>query len=118
MSSGGSGAAIASFGKLETKRAGHGIRLPEPKRQPPSHPIGVAAFVTDKRSGRFVVAEVFLAEVLRQQQSVSTEILDRGEEAERLDARDPASDQLTDLVRKEGGDITVDGIALRLHRAP
>ena len=51
-------------------------------------------------------------------QPVAAELDHCREEAERLNAGDPAHDELADLVREISGDIAVDRLALRLHRAP
>ena len=83
-----------------------------------AHPIGFARIVTHQRTRGFVVAEIFAAKVLGEDQPVATQIIDRGEKSERLDAGDPALDKLADLVGEKGGNIAVDCVALGFHGPP
>ena len=110
--------AIAAFGQLKSQGPGHRIGLGQPQRQPLADAVGFAGLLAHELPCRFVVAEVFAAEVASQHQSVTAKVLDRGEKAERLHPGDAAFDQLPDLVGEKGGDIAVDGVALSLHRAP
>src|SRR3954470_3949338 len=100
------GAAIAPLRKFEPQRPGHRIRVGKAERQPLAEAIGLAGLVADKRARRFVVAEIFLAQVLGEDQPVAAEVLDGREKAERLDAGDPALDQLPDAVGEERRHIT------------
>src|SRR5829696_2542639 len=111
-------AAMAPLRKLKAQRPADGIGLGEPKGQPLADAIGLAGLFADELPRSLVVAEIFLPERLRENQPVAAEILDRGEEAERLHPGDPAFDQLADLIRQIGGDIAIDRLTLRLHRAP
>src|SRR4051794_30945595 len=91
-------AAIAPLRKLEPQRARDRIGLREAEREPLPHAIGLAGLVADQRSRRLIVAEIFAAQIFGEDQAVAAEILHRREEAERLDAGDPALDQLPDAV--------------------
>src|SRR5438270_8760081 len=86
-------AAVAALGQLEAQRSCHWVGFREPERQPLSHSVRFAALVANQGPRCLVITEIFAAEVLRQQQSVAAEILDRREEAERLNAGDPALDE-------------------------
>jgi hypothetical protein len=83
---------IVAFGKLEPQAARDGVRLGQPQGQALPHAVSLAGRVTNQCSRGFVVAEIFLAEVLGEQQPVAAEVFDRRKEAERLDAGDPAFD--------------------------
>src|SRR5438067_5401849 len=109
--------AVAPFGKLETERSRDRVGFRQAQRQTLSDSVRLAALVPDEGLGRLVVAEIFEAEVFREHETVAAEVLDRREEAERLDPRNAAFDQLPDLVREERRDIAVDRFALGLHRA-
>ena len=98
-------AAVAAFGELEAKRSRDRIGVSQTKPEPLSHAVGLAALVADESTRGLVVAKIFAAEVLGEDEAVTAEVLHGREEAERLDAGDPAIDQLPDLVRKKGGDI-------------
>ena len=50
-------------------------------------------------------------------QSIPAQILDRREETEALHARDAGLEGFADARRKPSGDIAIDGVALRFHRA-
>ena len=105
-------AAIAALGQLEAQRTADRIGLRQPKLEPLADAVGLAAFVADQLPCRLVEAEIFAAEVAREQQAVAAEPLDRGEEAEALHPGDAATDDLADPVREERRDIAVDGLAL------
>src|SRR5688572_15335600 len=109
---------IAAFGELEAQRARDRVGLGEAQGQLLADPVGVAAVLADQLARGFLVAEIFLAEGLGEHQPVTAEIGDGGEEAEWLDAGDPALDQLPDPVSEESRNVAVNGVALRLHRAP
>src|SRR5437763_8023338 len=85
--------------RLEAQAAAHRIGLGEPQRQPLAECIGLAALLADQALACFVVAIIVLAERCGRDQPVAAQRLDRGEEAERLDAGDPAFDQGADLIR-------------------
>src|SRR5215213_10051743 len=69
--------AIAALGKLEPQRAGHGIGLSKPQRQPLTDTVGFAGLVAHQLLGAFIIAEIFASEVLRQDETVAAEVLDR-----------------------------------------
>src|SRR3954464_6038426 len=81
--------AIAAFRQLEAQRPGDRIGLRETKRQALADAVGLARFVADQLLRRFVVAEIFPPEILREHQPIAAQILDRSEEAERLNPADP-----------------------------
>src|SRR5687767_3956524 len=83
-------AIVAAFGELEAQRARHRVRFGEAQGQFLADSIRVAAVLADQLARGFVVAEIFLAQRLREHQPVAAQIGDRGEESERLDAGDPA----------------------------
>src|SRR4051812_19454882 len=112
------GAAVTTLGKLETERTADRVGVGQTQRQPLPDAIGLAGLFADQRSRGFVVAEIFAAQVLREQQPVAAQVLDRGEETERLHPGDAAFHQLADLVGQVGGDVAVDRLALGLHRPP
>src|SRR4051812_29727983 len=68
--------AVATFRQLEAQRARHRIRFGEAERQPLTDAVGLPGLVADQRLGRLVVAEIFAAEVLREQQAVAAQVLD------------------------------------------
>src|SRR5688572_23118636 len=92
---------VRSFGKLEAQRSGDRIGFGEAQRELLADPVGLAALLADQFARRLIVAEIFLAQRLREHQAVTAEVGHRGEEAERLDAGDPALDQLADAVGEE-----------------
>src|SRR6185369_12063091 len=94
--------AVAPFRKLEAERALDRVRLGEAQRQPLADAVGLARLIADELLRALVVAEIFRAEVLREQQPVAAQVLHRREETERLDAADTALHQLPDLVREIG----------------
>src|SRR5688500_12110203 len=87
---GASPAAVRAFGKLETQRARHRVGLSEAQGELLADAVGLAALLADQLARRLVVAEIFLAEGLSEHQPVAAQIGDGSEEAERLDAGDPA----------------------------
>src|SRR4051812_18672881 len=98
-------AAVAALGQLEAQRAGNGIGLGEAQSQPLADLVGFAGLLADQLLGALVVAEIFRTEVAHEDEPVAAEVLDRGEKAERLDAGDPAFDQLALPVGEIGRDI-------------
>src|SRR5579872_6241071 len=74
-------AAITPFGKLESKRTRDWVCFGKPQCQPLSRPISFATLIADQGPRRFVVAEIFLAEVPCENQPVTAQILDRRKKA-------------------------------------
>src|SRR4051812_40790874 len=105
------GAAVTTLGKFEAERAADRIGLGQTQREPLPDAIGLARLFADQRSRGFVVAEIFPAKVLGEQQPVAAQILHRGKEPERLHPGDAAFHQLADLVGQVGGDVAVDRLA-------
>src|SRR5687767_14957135 len=91
-------AAVAALRQLETQPARHRIGLGQPEVEALADTVGFAALIADQGPRFLVVAEIFRAEVGGQHQAVAAQLVDRREEAERLDAGDPAADDLPDLV--------------------
>ena len=73
--------------------------------------------IADQRAARLIEAEIFAAEIAHRHQPVAANPLDGCEEAEIGDAGDPRLQHFADLFGEERGDIAVDRVALRLHRA-
>src|SRR3954454_21008845 len=106
------------LGQLEAQPAADRIGLRQPQGEALARRIGLAALLADQALAGLVVAEIFLAQGRCGDEAVAAELLDRGEEAERLHAGDPALDQLPDPVGEIGGDIAVHRLPLVDHRAP
>ena len=71
-------AAVTALGELEAKRAGYGVGFRQPQREPLADTIGFARLVAHELTRRLVVAEIFLAERLGEDETVAAEVLDRG----------------------------------------
>src|SRR5690348_1438203 len=97
--------AVTAFRQFKAERTADGVGLREAQGQPLPNAIGLAGLVANQLASRFVIAEIFLAQRLREHQTVAAQILHGGEEAERLDAGDPAFNQLPHLVGEIGGDV-------------
>src|SRR5689334_19775794 len=93
-----------AFGQFEAKRTRGWVCLRQFQLEMLADTIGLAAFFPDQRPRRFVIAEIFIPKDRRRDQPVAAQILDRGEEAERLDAGNAAAQDLPDLVGKKGRD--------------
>src|SRR5438094_7402168 len=65
------GSAVAPFRKLETKRARDRIGFGQPQPETLTDAISFTAFVTDQRTRRFIVAEIFLPQILGQDEPVA-----------------------------------------------
>src|SRR5579872_2662112 len=107
---------VTPLGKFERQRPGDGICLSEPKSQALTDPIGFSAFLPDQHPSVRLVAEIFGSKVLGKYKTIAAEVLDRGEEAERLDPGDATFDQLSHLIRQKGRDVTIDRFPLCFHR--
>src|SRR4029079_10252490 len=103
--------------KLEAQRPRYGIGLGDAQLQLLPLAVCCARILADKLLRLFVIAEIFVSDGRDGHPPIATELDDGREEAERLDAGDPAQDHLPALVGQEGGDVAVDGLALRLHRS-
>src|SRR3954468_18214063 len=89
------------FGQLEAERAGDWIGLGDAKLQLLPLTVRRSAVLADELLRLFVVAEIFVADRRDRHQAVAAEIDHRREEAERLDARDPAHQHLPALIGEE-----------------
>src|SRR5206468_5243183 len=74
------GSAVAPFRKLEPKRARDRIGFGEPQPETLADAISFTGFVADQLPGSLVVAEIFLPQILGENEPVAAEIFDRGEE--------------------------------------
>src|SRR6187551_3468018 len=107
-------AALRRFGNSilvrqgEAKAAGHGIGFDDPQPKLLAEPVARPGLLADELLRLLVVPEIFPAHRRDGNDPVAAELHHGREEAERLDAGDPALDDLADLVRKIGGDIAVD----------
>src|SRR5690348_12441334 len=110
--------AIAAFRKFEAQRSGNRIGLGETQREPLADAVRLARLIADELLRALVVAEIFLPQVLGEEQTVAAQVLDRREEAERLDSGNPAFDELAHLISKARRDIAVDRLPLGFHCAP
>jgi len=110
--------AVAYFWKLEAKRSADRIGFGEAQGEALADTVGIAAFVADQLTRGLIVAEIFLAQSLRENETVSAEVLDRGEEAEGLHTGDAALHELADLIREESSNVAIDRLAFGLHRGP
>ena len=62
--------AVGTFRKLEAERAGNRVGFGEPQRQAPPNAIRLTRLLADKLSGRFVIAEILLAQRLGEDEAV------------------------------------------------
>ena len=107
-----------ALGQFKAQRARRGIGFGQFQLDQLALLVGLARRLANQRARGLVKAEIFIAEDRCRDQPVAAKVEHGGEEAERLDSGDPAFEDLPDPIGQEGGDITVDRLALGLHRAP
>src|SRR5438045_2637183 len=65
--------AVAALGKLEAQRTRHRVCVGQSQGQALAHAIRFAAGIADQCPGSLVVAEIFLAQVLGEDQAVAAQ---------------------------------------------
>src|SRR5262245_27684731 len=101
--------------QLEAERAGDRRGLDQPHRYRVAEPVGLAAGIADQRMAVLLIAEIFVADRARRDETVGAGIVELDEQAGAGDAGNVALERGADPVGEEMREQAVEGLALRLH---